>query len=156
METKYCYSKYPVFDQDPSGSARFPPEGTNEGLDGLDGDTHLMRELHSGSVNMHRNKSYWVVCCLSAFFFLPLSIYCQKAEDNPTYAVLKLFTEGIAIEDAELYEDLVSEHIGDEKKYEAVDRTQTEAALKDTDYSQTDCFDEKCQIEIGEQIPKMD
>ena len=74
------------------------------------------------------------------------------AQDKPAITVLDFTASGIARQEVVVFIDYVTSHIVDTGNYRVIDRMQREALLKEIEFSQADCSDENCQLEIGKQL----
>ncbi len=74
------------------------------------------------------------------------------AQDKPVITVLDFTASGIARQEVVVFIDYVTSHIVNTGDYRVIDRMQREALLKEIEFSQADCSDENCQLEIGKQL----
>ena len=87
---------------------------------------------------------------LSIFlFFLLCSTTFLSAEELPLLSVLQFKGSGISDQEIDIIVDFVSSHVASSGKYRILTREQREAILNETSLKSSDCFEEKCQIEIA-------
>jgi hypothetical protein len=86
-------------------------------------------------------------------FILVLSLSCAMRayalEQKPILSILDLRISGVSKSDADVLIDFLSSHLLESGEYTLVDRSQREAVLKEIEFSQSDCTDEACQLQIG-------
>lgn len=90
------------------------------------------------------------VSCIAAMLLCSAIAFAQ--EDRPRISVLDFAASGISVAEVRVFVDYVSSHIVDIGKYRVIDRMQRDAILREIEFSQADCADEKCQLEIGRML----
>ena len=89
-----------------------------------------------------------------AFFFLlmlPPALFAQE-DTRPTISVFNFETSGLFQGEMRLLVDFLSSNIIETKKYKVIEREQRQAVLSEIEFSNSDCTDEKCQLEIGRML----
>lgn len=73
----------------------------------------------------------------------------ESNQRKPILTVLDFQIKNLSKEDAFLIVDLFSSVLIQTNHYRVIDRSQRETLLKEIETSQAECFDEKCQLQIG-------
>jgi TolB-like protein len=68
---------------------------------------------------------------------------------QPIIAVLDFSGSSVSQSELTLFIDFISSHIVQTGQYTVVDRMQRQALLEEIEFSNSDCTDERCQLEIG-------
>jgi hypothetical protein len=82
------------------------------------------------------------------FLLLPLALSAQDREE-PVITVLDFQASGISAGEVTLFTDFIASHIVGTGRYTVIDRMQRRAILDEIEFSNADCTDEACQLEIG-------
>jgi hypothetical protein len=85
------------------------------------------------------------VLCLATVLF-------AQDDSRPIITVLNFQTSGISDAEMRVFVDFIASHIIETGKYRVIDRAQRQAILSEIEFSQTDCSDEECQLEIGRML----
>lgn len=85
---------------------------------------------------------------LSFLLLLPLCAFGQNRE-APVITVLDFQASGISEGEITIFTDFIASHIVGTGKYTVIDRMQRRAILEEIEFSNADCTDEACQLEIG-------
>jgi len=88
---------------------------------------------------------------LITLLFLSVGALAQQ-ESRSTIAVLNFETSGISQGEMRLLADFISSHIIETGKYRVIERAQRQAVLSEIEFSNSDCTDEQCQLEIGRML----
>ena len=67
----------------------------------------------------------------------------------PVLAVLDFEVQNLSESDARIISDLVSSALIKTRRYRVIDRRQRESLLSEIEFSNSDCTDEQCQLELG-------
>ena len=70
----------------------------------------------------------------------------------PVAAVLDFRVQNMAESDAMLIVDLLGSALIETRRYRVIDRSQRQNLLEEIEFSQSDCSDERCQLEIGRML----
>jgi TolB-like protein len=91
------------------------------------------------------------LAALCSFLVLSMGAFAQQ-ESRPTIAVLDFETSGISQGEMRLLLDFISSKIIETGKYRVIDRAQRQTVLSEIEFSNSDCTDEECQLEIGQML----
>lgn len=86
-----------------------------------------------------------VFICLAA-------VLSAQSDSRPIISVLNFDASGISDAEVRVFVDYISSHIIETGKYRVIDRAQRQAILSEIEFSQADCSDEECQLEIGRML----
>ena len=80
---------------------------------------------------------------------LLLCSFLSYAQEKPTIAVLDFKYSGIPKIEAEVFLDFITSNIVQTGAYTVIDKAQRRNLLEEMEFSNADCADEQCQLEIG-------
>jgi len=86
-----------------------------------------------------------LLLCLAA-------VLSAQSDSPPIISVLNFDASGISDAEVRVFVDYISSHIIETGKYRVIDRAQRQAILSEIEFSQADCSDEECQLEIGRML----
>ena len=89
------------------------------------------------------------LCVVLLLLLHPFHLSSQDSDEKPIISVLDFSTSGISQAEIDIFIDYISSHILEIGKYRVIDRMQRDAILKEIEFSQFECTDEECQLEIG-------
>jgi hypothetical protein len=89
------------------------------------------------------------VRAVAVLLLIAVSVPCAAVE---VVSVLDLEHSGIAEQEMTLFVDYLTSGIVTQGGYEVVDRARRQQILQEIEFSNADCTDESCQIEIGQEV----
>jgi TolB-like protein len=87
-----------------------------------------------------------VGCALLSILLLPPML---PAADKPVLAVLDLTVDQVSVNEMKTLIALLTAELFRTEQFQVIDVAQRDSLLKEIEFSQSDCTDESCQVEIG-------
>ena len=91
----------------------------------------------------------WCLLICVGLLCLVAAFLGAQDKDRPVVSVLNFTTGNIPEGEVSVFADYVANHIIKTGKYGVIDRMQRNAVLEEIEFSQANCADETCQLEMG-------